>query len=157
MNAYWSRPLAYPWPPFIYALAVIVALLLGTIHPLPPLAGDQSWLFASGVLLVILALAIDLWALLTLRFGHTTVMPHRSTSHLVTTGPFRFSRNPIYLGYTLMTTGIGLISGNSWYLAAAAVAAVLTYIVAIRAEEMHLLARFGIDFERYCQRTRCWI
>ena len=84
-------------------------------------------------------------------------MPHRCATHLVTCGPFRYSRNPIYLGYTLMTTGIGLVLGNGWFLVGALIAALVTSYLAIRREESHLLSRFGFEFERYCRTTRRWI
>lgn len=157
MYAYISKPLNFPWPPVIYALAIIAALLLGRFATLQlvDIGGYAFWIV--GGLLVALAVTLDIWALKTLWQCHTTAMPHRCASRLVTTGPFRYSRNPIYLGYTLLTVALGLITGNSWFLAAAPVAAIVTTLFAIRCEEMHLLARFGIDFERYCERTRRWI
>lgn len=157
MNAYWRRPLNFPWPPFIYALAVIAAILLGSLVPLPEPALSARTTLVAGAGLVIVALCLDVWALTTLFRARTTVMPHRSSAHLVTSGPFRFSRNPIYLGYTLMTLGLGFIFDNSWLFVAAFVAATLTHLIAIRAEERHLIARFGIEFERYCRRTRAWV
>lgn len=157
MNAYRSRPLAFPWPPVIYALAIVSAFVLGTLKPLPVYPLGLFWDLAIGAGLVLLALTLDLWALVTLRMGQTTIMPHRRSAHLVTNGPFRFSRNPIYLGYTLMTIAIGFLSSNGWYFVAALTAAVATWVIAIRAEENHLLARFGFEFERYCRHTRCWI
>ncbi len=157
MNAYRLKPLNFPWPPVLYAAAIAGALALDHfvgVLPAPP-GGRLLWL--AGGLLIVLALSLDVWALRTLWSNHTTAMPHRCASRLVTGGPFRFSRNPIYLGYTLMTIAFGLLTGNAWFFVAAAAAAVCTTIFAIRCEEMHLLARFGIDFERYCQRTRRWI
>ena len=113
--------------------------------------------YAIGALLVAVALFLDLWAIKTLVEYRTTVMPHRGAQRLVTSGPFRYSRNPIYLGYTLITLAIGFLTGNAWFFVAAIGAAIVTTVIAIRKEEMHLLARFGIDFEHYCQRTRRWL
>jgi protein-S-isoprenylcysteine O-methyltransferase Ste14 len=81
----------------------------------------------------------------------------RSSPQLVIRGPFRYSRNPIYLGYTLLTIGAGIYFDNAWMVIFALGAAAVTHLYVIRKEEMHLLARFGYEFERYCRRTRVWI
>jgi Putative protein-S-isoprenylcysteine methyltransferase len=81
-------------------------------------------------------------------------MPNRSPSQLLTHGPYRFTRNPIYLGYTASTIAFGLILDNPWFLIAAFAAAVVTSQIVIRREEMHLLAWFGVEYERYCRITR---
>ena len=158
MNAYRLKPLKYPWPPLLYGLAIAAALLLERYVGLLPSVPSDGYLFWTiGGLLVVIAVTLDVWAIRTLLVSHTTVMPNRCAQRLVTNGPFRLTRNPIYLGYTLMTIAFGFLTGNSWFFVAAAAAAVVTTMVAIRCEEMHLLARFGIDFERYCQQTRRWI
>ncbi|MBB4569482.1 protein-S-isoprenylcysteine O-methyltransferase Ste14 [Rhizobium leucaenae] len=110
-----------------------------------------------GALLTIAAITLNVWAVKTLFESRTTVLTQRCTVHLVTKGPFRFTRNPTYLGYTLLTAGLGLMIGNLWFVAMAAVAAALTTPLVIRCEEMHLLSRFGCEFEFYCKRTRRWI
>lgn len=157
MNAYRLKPLNFPWPPVLYGAAVLAALLLDHfVGILPSLSvGPVFWI--AGGLLITAALAIDVWALHSLWASHTTAMPHRCATRLVTDGPFRYTRNPIYLCYTLLTVALGLITGNAWFFIAAIVAAGGITLLAIRCEEMHLLARFGIDFERYCKRTRRWI
>ncbi|MCL6707839.1 isoprenylcysteine carboxylmethyltransferase family protein [Pseudomonas sp. R2.Fl] len=155
MNAYRLKPVNFPWPPLLYAIAVVAALLLGNLFRLSLPARNLQ--MAAGVALLILAVLLDLWALKTLFSARTTVMPNRSASRLVTDGPYRFTRNPVYLGYTASTIAFGLILGNPWFLIAAFAAAVVTSQIVIRREEMHLLARFGIEYERYCRRTRRWL
>lgn len=158
MNAYRLKPLRYPWPPVLYALAIALAFFADRyVGILPAARGDGYFFITAGGLLVAIAIALDLWAVKTLLDCHTTVLPNRCAQRLVTTGPFRFTRNPIYLGYTLLTVAFGLLTGNAWFFVAALTAAALTTTVAIRCEEMHLLARFGADFEHYCQHTRRWI
>lgn len=157
MNAYRLKPLNFPWPPLLYGAAIAVALLLDRFVGLLPSAKGGLLFWIAGGLLALAAIALDFWALRTLWASHTTAMPHRCASRLVTDGPFRYTRNPIYLGYTLMTIAFGLLTGNAWFFVTALGAALITTIIAIRCEEMHLLARFGVDFERYCKRTRRWI
>ena len=157
MNAYRMKPLAFPWPPLIYGAAIAVAFLLQAYFPLAA-ADTNLWIAkAVGGALIASAIVLDVWAMRTLLDCHTTILPNRCSAHLVTSGPYRLTRNPIYLGYTLATAGIGLVLLNPWMLVTAMIAAGVTSIVAIKREELHLLSRFGIDFERYCNGTTRWI
>ncbi|MGZ9721665.1 methyltransferase family protein [Rhizobium miluonense] len=157
MNAYRSKSLSFPWPPLLYSIAVVIALSLQRYYPLPlPLLWSiVAW--AVGSVLTAFAVTLNVWAVKTLIESRTTVLTQRCTAYLVTTGPFRFTRNPTYLGYTLLTAGLGLLIGNLWFVAMAAMAAALTTLLVIRCEEMHLLSRFGCEFEFYCKHTRRWI
>jgi protein-S-isoprenylcysteine O-methyltransferase Ste14 len=157
MNAYRSKPLNFPWTPLLYGVAFFAALALEQYLPLllPPAWGLIAWV--AGVALTLLSILLGLWAAKTLIDSETTISTHRCTTYLVTRGPFRYTRNPTYLGYTLLTVAFGLLTGNVWFFVAAAVAMLLTTQVVIRREEMHLLSRFGFEFEYYCKRTRRWI
>jgi len=153
-----DRPNSIPWPPLIYCAAIAVAIILGYLVPLPWLPPPTSdILFAIGWLLVAGAIAIDVAAMRTMARHRTTIMPHRRSDHLVTDGPFSFTRNPIYLGNTMLTVGIGLISGIVWFVPLALVAAFATQKLAIEREEKHLYARFGKRFRDYAKRVRRWI
>ncbi len=157
MNAYRARPLNFPWPPIIYGLAAVIAFGTGYLFPVYTDTLSNMYVRAAGVLIMAGGISLDLWAVVTLFRQHTTVLPNRCSSRLVTSGPFRLTRNPVYLGYTLTMFGLGLLSANPWFFAAGLIAAVITQFLAIRAEEMHLLSRFGFEFERYCNSARRWI
>lgn len=157
MNAYRLKPLRFPWPPLLYAGAVLSAIVLNRFVALPALHLHNVLAWSIGAILVVAGVVLSVWAVKTLVECKTTFLPNRCASHLVTRGPFRLSRNPIYLGYTLVTAGIGLLSGNSWFLVMAILCAIAITFIAIRYEERHLLARFGIEFEHYCKQTRRWI
>ncbi len=92
----------------------------------------------------------------TMRRHRANILPHRAATALVTTGPFAWSRNPIYLGNTLMLIGFGLVLRNPWFLPAAAAAAVAVTHLAIRREEAHLEILFGPSWLAYRQRTARW-
>jgi protein-S-isoprenylcysteine O-methyltransferase Ste14 len=157
MNAYRAKPLSFPWPPLLYGTAALIALILIRVYPIP-VARGHGWVpWLSGGALILLAISIDLWAVKTLIERSTAVLPHRCATCLVTCGPFRFTRNPIYLGYTLVMIGVGLMTLNPWFFIMAIVAVTLTTLFAIRNEEQHLLSRFGFEFERYCRHTARWI
>lgn len=153
-----TRPNRFPWPPLIYLAAIAIAVELWVIYPLPwfgsPLA---DILFAVGCLAVAAVVAIDVSAMRTLSRAGTTVMPNKGSAHLVTGGPFSFTRNPIYLANTMLVLGIGLISGIAWFVPLAFVAAFLTQKLAIEREERHLATRFGKKYADYAKRVRRWI
>lgn len=158
MNAFSERPNRFPWPPVIYLAAIAVAVILAYAVPLPWLPSPASdILFAVGWLMVAGAIAIDVAAMRTMSRHRTMILPHRGSAHLVTDGPFSFTRNPIYLGNTMLTLGIGLIGGIVWFLPLALVAAFATQKLAIEREEKHLYERFGKRFRDYAKRVRRWI
>lgn len=154
-NAFLIRPQRFPWPPVHFAICVIAAFILCRIAPLPIIASVYHVVIGLG--LIALSAIIDIWAVLTLRAAKTAILPNRTAHHLVTRGPFRFTRNPVYLGYVGTLTGFGFLMADGWFFIAAICFIITTTLVSIRREEMHLLARFGVDFENYCKRTRRWI
>lgn len=153
-----EKPSHVPWPPMIFLAAIVIAVVLHIVYPLPFIGSPLSdLLFAVGWLLIAAVVAIDFTAIRTLRRANTTVMPHRASEHLVTSGPFAISRNPIYLANTLLMVGIGLVAQVTWFLPLALLAAYLTGKLAIEGEERHLATRFGKKYLDYKKRVRRWI
>lgn len=101
--------------------------------------------------------ALNISAIRALRQAGTTVRPDRGTDHLVTDGPFSFTRNPLYLAGTILVLGIGLVSGIVWFLLLAIFAAFAVQKLAIEREGRHLQARFGKIYLDYARRVRPWI
>ncbi|MFG1416448.1 isoprenylcysteine carboxylmethyltransferase family protein [Xanthobacter sp. V0B-10] len=152
------RPNSLPWPPMIYGAALIAGLGLGWLLPLGwPAALSGLPMRTGGAGVALLGLGLDLWAVATLHRAHTNILPHRGADHLVTHGPFALTRNPIYLGNTLLVLGLGLALLNAWLAAAALAAALATDHLAARREEWHLAARFGPAFTAYAARVPRWI
>ncbi len=153
-----DKPSRFPWPPVLYLSAIIAAYFLGKYYPIPWLPTTISdSLFAAGILLVGGGLALDLYAIRTLAKHKTTVMPTSAATHLVTTGPFSISRNPIYLGNTILTFGLGIAFANPWFFIAAITAALATNFLQIVPEEKHLEHRFGNPWRNYARKVRRWI
>jgi protein-S-isoprenylcysteine O-methyltransferase Ste14 len=142
----------------ILAAGIGLSVLLDTLMPSGSLvpAGLRPLASAIGVVLVALALGLDLWAMATMARQRANILPHRAATALVTTGPFALSRNPIYLGNTLLLVGIGLALANLWFLPVAGFAALAVDRLAIRREEAHLGLLFPGDWERYRERTGRW-
>lgn len=152
-----KRANTIPWPPLLFAFAIGAAITLGRVAPLGwPGLNDlpaQAIGFGFGGLGLVLVVS----ALVALRRGGTTVMPHGQSTALIEHGPYARFRNPIYLGEVLLLLGLAQLTLNIWFVAAAAVFAVLVTALQIIPEERHLAARFGAAYDAYKQRTRRWI
>jgi len=152
-----NAPSRIPWPPILYVLAIALSIVVGQLFPSPWFGSPLSdMLFAAGWLIGLAGLGMDVAALRRLRLAKTTIMPTRGSTHLVTEGPFSFSRNPIYLGNTMIVIGIGLIAGDAWFLLFALLAALATQKLAIEPEERHLAQHFGKRYRDYQKKVRRW-
>jgi protein-S-isoprenylcysteine O-methyltransferase Ste14 len=109
-----------------------------------------------GLFMLAAAIAIELATALTFRRHKTTILPHRAATRLITSGPFAWSRNPIYLANTMLLIGVGLAFGIGWLVLTAPFAAGLTLLLAIKREERHLAQQFGDDWKAYAARTGRW-
>ena len=153
-----ERPNRVPWPPIILVGAIVAGYLLNRFVPLPWVPSPLSdILFAAGLLLIVAALAIDIAAMRTMSKARTTILPHRASSAFVAEGPFRFSRNPIYVANVMIVTGLGLAFANLWYLPLAAAVGVLINALAIPGEERHLEHKFHKHYRDYKKKVRRWI
>lgn len=152
-----ARPSRIPWPPILIAAVLAAGWALGEVWPAPwPPPADGAATLA-GWLLIAGGLALLVWAATTVLASGTTVMPHHGVRALVVSGPYRFSRNPMYLSEVAMMIGLALVSQNLWYGASAAAFVALNTRLAIVPEERHLESRFGDDYRAYCARVRRWI
>lgn len=158
MTDFAERPNSLPWPPILFASAALVALGLQALLPIPWPGGPWAAVLAmAGLFLAAAGLALDLATMLAFRRHQTTVLPHRGATRLITDGPFRFSRNPIYVGNTLLVAGAGLVFGVAWLVPAALAGAYATQKLAIEREERHLELRFGETWAAYAARTPRWL
>jgi protein-S-isoprenylcysteine O-methyltransferase Ste14 len=149
-----ERPNSIPWPPLLLVVAVLAGVGLGRYAPLPWPGLDDTAARFVGYGLGLAGLALVVWAAMTLWRHKTTVLPNKGVSELVTDGPFRFRRNPIYIGDALIMLGIGEISKNVWLVILVPVFLALVTWLAILPEERHLEAKFGERWRAYRDRTR---
>jgi len=140
-------------PPVIVAGLCALGWGLKQVAPLP--IGPP----APGLALVLLLAggALALWAVAVMLLAKTDPLPHRPDQALVERGPFRVSRNPIYLGFVLAAAGLALLWGDLWpWLATAGCFLALDRYVIAR-EERYLRVRFGTAYEGYAGRVRRWM
>ena len=152
-----DRP-RYPIPPPGVALAPIVAaaliVILNWVAPVSFLPLAVS--LVVGIPLLVVGIGLWGWAIASMLRGGENPAPHKSTAHLVTGGPFRFSRNPIYAGGTTALLGLAVVLDTATGIAVAVLLGLLAHSVAV-AEERYLGAKFGDDYSEYRSRTRRWI
>ncbi len=156
MHDHARRPRTLMLPPAPYAAAIFGGWWLNKhVEALPLDLGVANR--PLSLVLLTLGLGLMAWTFLTFLRQRTTVNPYRGANRLCTAGPFRFSRNPIYLGDWLILVGAALWMGSIWPLMfAPLIWPILRYGV-IRHEEAHLEARFGEEYRDYCRRVRRWI
>ena len=147
-----------PWPPVIYVAAIAASVVLGMFYPLPWI-GDIFGDLLFGVGWVALFGVAMLWitAIRAMFRARTTLDPNAEPDHLVTSGPFGITRNPMYLANTLLLIGVAFITGIAWFLLFAFLAAFATQKLAIEKEEKILAAKFGKKYRDYAKRVRRWI
>ena len=149
-----ERPNTLPWPPMIYGGLAIAGMLLQSYMPLPwPLPA----MGLLGTVMFLVGIATDIGTMALFIRRKANILPHKAATTLITDGPFRYSRNPIYVGNTLMLAGAGIAFSSLWLVLAALIAAVLVHYLAIRREERHLAAKFGNDWNEYAGRTPRWL
>ena len=142
-------------PPLIYAGALVAGLLLQRYRPLPVLPARVGR--PLGALLIGLNFLIAIPAVLGMRRARTSLNPAAPTTAIVTSGPFGYTRNPIYLSFAILYAGIALFRNALWpLLLLPGVLTVMTKGV-IEREERYLTRLFGEDYTRYCERVRRWV
>jgi len=110
-----------------------------------------------GMLVVFLGIALIGWALLALVQAGNDPRPDRPDAALVVAGPFRFRRNPIYLGFLVVVLGFALRWGDLWGWLALLVCHLALDRLVVAKEEAYLTTRFGDAYEAYRKRVRRWV
>lgn len=142
-------------PPLIVAAHLAVGAALDALWPAPFLAA--AWQWALGVVLVAPAVALALWCVLLFRRAGTNVEPWQPSLKLVVAGPYRLSRNPIYLAMVVAYAGLACAIDSLWLLALLPVLVLALDRGVIVREEPYLARRFGADYTAYCRRVRRWL
>lgn len=142
-------------PPIIHAGTVLLAVALNWVIPLQFLTEDLR--FGIGVPLAVLSIVLALAAIRRFRKAGTNVPPWQPATAIVEAGPYRFTRNPMYLGLTGLYLGIGLMVGSLWFLVLFPPLIIVMRQGVILREEAYLERKFGAGYTSYKARVRRWI
>jgi protein-S-isoprenylcysteine O-methyltransferase Ste14 len=151
-----DRPNVVIPPPIAWALAILAGLGVGWFYPLQFVATSipRNWV-GGGVFALRLALAI--WAIVTIRRAGTQIDINKPTTAIVENGPYRLTRNPIYLGIVLGQTGIAIDFDNLWVLAMLVPFYIVIRRGVVAREEAYLERKFGAVYLGYKSRVRRWV
>ena len=142
-------------PPLIYLAGGLLGILIDAL--LVPTARFDDWIRIGGVILGVASLGVLPPVLSRFRSARTPFDVRKTPSALITSGPFRFSRNPSYVGLTLLYVAIGLAASSVGMLALAVVPVALLNRWVIPLEEQRLADEFRETYADYCASVRRWI
>jgi protein-S-isoprenylcysteine O-methyltransferase Ste14 len=144
-------------PPLIYVGVLAAGFLLQWRWPIRILPERPSATHLVGAVLIVLGAATAASGVLTFRRAGTSPNPTRPSSALALSGPYRFTRNPMYLGLAIASAGVAVAGNAVWPLALLPVAILLVNRFVIAREERYLESRFGGAYTRYKESVRRWL
>lgn len=148
-------------PPLYFMLGFLAGWLLHRLVPLHiPGAngiGGIVGMRAVGWLLIAPGVALLVWAQITFRRHRTTVIPNRPATAMVTDGPYNFTRNPMYVSFTLLYVGFALVTRMLWPIIVLPAVLLLLTVFVIQREERYLSDAYGEDYAAFSAKVRRWV
>jgi protein-S-isoprenylcysteine O-methyltransferase Ste14 len=147
-------------PPLVFVAGFVVGWVLERyVHPLwPSLSTGSEWrIEVFAAVLLIGGVTFSGWGMATFHRANTAIFPNRDASLLVTAGPYRFTRNPMYTGLVVAYLGVSLLWHVGWAVVLLPLPMLAIYRFVIRREERYLTAAFGDQYREYQSRVRRWI
>jgi protein-S-isoprenylcysteine O-methyltransferase Ste14 len=150
-----DTPGVFAVAPRLYAGAFALGVAPRLISPEPALPSPTIQIV--GLTLLVSGAALAVWSNRVLRQAGTSADPSQPTAALVVTGPFAFSRNPLYLARTLLYVGLALAMNMLWTFVTLGPLLVVMHYGVIRREERYLEATFGKTYRQYRLAVRRWV
>ena len=150
-----DKPGVVALPPFLYGGAFLVVLLFRAVWPLPIVErGSLRW---PGLALSVIAIGLAVWGRRTMVAAGTNVRPSLPATSIVTTGPFRFSRNPLYCALTLLYLGLTAIFNTWWGVIVLVPLLLVMHFGVVLREERYLERKFGEPYRQYRRSVRRYL
>jgi protein-S-isoprenylcysteine O-methyltransferase Ste14 len=150
-----DNPGVIAFPPLIWLVNAVISVLVHLLIRLPIMR--YSICLACGIVLIVLAPALALLALRTMKAAGTNVHPSEPALALVRGGPFRFTRNPMYLALCLLQVALGFFLNDLITLLFVVPLALIFHYGVILREERYLTAKFAEPYLQYKREVRRWI
>lgn len=145
-------------PPFLFVIGFLAGWVLDRYwHALPLSRFTGSALKPFGFAALTLGVVLAGWGMMTFRRAKTAINPHHSASQLVTHGPYRFTRNPMYTGLTIAYLGGSALLDSTWPVIVLPVVILILVETVISREEMYLTDAFGAEYTGYAASVRRWL
>ena len=143
------------WPPVAIGAPLLVGWLASLFWGDPVALG--GWRVPLGWALVLLFVGWNGWSLWLFGRHETGLLPGQATHAVIEEGPYRLSRNPLYVGLLALHLAIALLVPSLWAVVALPVSWLLVWWGAVRPEERFLRDRFGEEYDAYARRVRRWL
>lgn len=144
-------------PPLVYLTGILLGVGLHYAVSPAPVPVGRTLSVVSGIAIILLGVLSAASArVLFSRTGQSPI-PWKPTPELIFAGPYRFTRNPMYLGLTLVTIGLGVALNNLWISVFALPALAVVHLIAVLPEEKYLAERFGDSYREYCAQVRRYL
>ena len=144
-------------PPALFALTFGAGVAAAHLRPFGFLPEGIPVRLAVGLPVFGMALAIGLWSFATFRRQGTSAQFGEEVSSLIRTGPYRLSRNPLYVALLLVQVGFAMVLDNGWLVLGVPLLWLLLDRLVVAREEPFLALHFGDDYVAYCRRVRRWL
>ena len=145
-------------PPILFAGAVLVGCLLSWIVPLGPgLGSANARALAVGGSLALVGFALMALSVREFRRAGTSVIPGEPSTVLLESGPYRFTRNPIYIGFVIFYFGLAIMLTSAWMLVLLIPVLIILQRGVVEREEAYLQAKFGAAYRKYQARVPRWL
>ena len=141
-------------PPIIFLAAVLSGIALNRARPLPFVPSALGWL---GLVVIFCAVLLFLLSFREFRTAGTPIQGRKRTTVIVRTGPYRLSRNPIYVSFVLLVLGLSVRLNELWLLVTLVPAISVIAVIVIPREERFLEQTFGQEYQRYKLCVRRWL
>jgi protein-S-isoprenylcysteine O-methyltransferase Ste14 len=146
-------------PPILFIVGFLIGWFIGRVwRPVPIVPDRIAHVFgAAGLIVAAVGVVIGAWGMLTFALAHTAIIPIHPAERLVQSGPYRFTRNPMYTGLTLLYLGLAVAVNALWPLLMLPIVLVALKRFVVDREEAYLSRKFGEAYDDYRRRVRRWI
>ncbi len=144
-------------PPAVFGIILLMGVGLGYFLPVRLLPESLTLRLVAGGATCLVGASIGAWALLTFRYAHVTPDFGNPVAHLLENGPYRYSRNPLYIALSMVLLGFSFLLNTAWLLLGVPVLLFVLGRTVVVKEEQYLRTRFGERYISYSRNVRRWI
>jgi protein-S-isoprenylcysteine O-methyltransferase Ste14 len=147
---------AFP-PPLVFLSSIFLGVVCRYMVAPAHLPVDSAIRIIAGLLVILTGVGFIVWAQVFFARTGQNPIPWKPTPELIFQGPYRFTRNPMYLGMTLVVVGFGLALNNLWISLFALPGLLVVHVMAVLPEERYLSEKFGESYKQYLAQVRRYI
>ena len=144
-------------PPLIFLFGILAGVVVDDVVARAPVPVERIVSAAGGALMVLIGAGIIASARVQFTRTGQSPIPWKPSPELILQGPYRFTRNPMYIGLTLIQIGLGVAFNNLWIALFALLALATVHFVAVLPEERYLSGKFGDRYKSYLTQVRRYL